>query len=64
MFVAEIWRYPVKSMAGEALDEAEVGPSGIPGDRVVQVFNGHGASRYCSHASRAARAPRDARSIR
>ena len=29
-------------MAGEALGEADVGLSGIPGDRVVQVFNGHG----------------------
>jgi uncharacterized protein YcbX len=42
MFVAEIWRYPVKSMAGERLDEADVGLSGIAGDRVVQVFNGKG----------------------
>jgi uncharacterized protein YcbX len=42
LFIAEIWRYPVKSMAGEALDEVDVGLSGIPGDRVVQVFDGHG----------------------
>jgi uncharacterized protein YcbX len=42
LFVAEIWRYPVKSMAGEALAEAEVGVAGIAGDRVVQVFNGQG----------------------
>jgi uncharacterized protein YcbX len=42
MHLAEIWRYPVKSMAGEALDEVEVGSSGIVGDRVVQVFNGQG----------------------
>jgi uncharacterized protein len=39
-FLKEIWRYPVKSMAGEALTQSEVGLSGIPGDRVVQVFNG------------------------
>ena len=31
--VSEIWRYPVKSMAGERLDQAEVGPRGIAGDR-------------------------------
>jgi uncharacterized protein len=31
--VREIWRYPVKSMAGERLDDADVGPAGIPGDR-------------------------------
>jgi len=42
LFVAEIWRYPVKSMAGEALGEADVGLAGIPGDRIVQIFNGHG----------------------
>ena len=31
--VAELWRYPVKSMAGERLDAAEVGWHGLPGDR-------------------------------
>ena len=31
--VREIWRYPVKSMAGELLDGCVVGPRGIPGDR-------------------------------
>ena len=33
MKIAEIWRYPVKSMLGEQLDEASVGPGGIQGDR-------------------------------
>ena len=42
MFVAEIWRYPVKSMAGEQLQSAQLSPSGIDGDRVVQVRNAHG----------------------
>jgi uncharacterized protein YcbX len=42
MFLAEIWRYPVKSMAGERLDEADVSLSGIAGDRIVQIFNGKG----------------------
>ena len=37
MRVAELWRYPVKSMAGERLDRAVLGPLGIEGDRVVQV---------------------------
>ncbi len=37
MHVAELWRYPVKSMAGERLMAAELGPNGIPGDRVFQV---------------------------
>ncbi len=39
MYVAEIWRYPVKSMAGEQLQSAHLTPSGIDGDRVIQVRN-------------------------
>jgi uncharacterized protein YcbX len=35
MRVEELWRYPVKSMAGERLDAVEVAGSGIEGDRVV-----------------------------
>jgi uncharacterized protein YcbX len=31
--VAELWRYPVKSMQGERLQSAELGPSGLAGDR-------------------------------
>ncbi len=31
--VAEIWRYPVKSMAGERIARTDVGVRGIPGDR-------------------------------
>ena len=31
--IAEIWRYPVKSMLGEQLEHANVGPGGIQGDR-------------------------------
>jgi hypothetical protein len=42
MHVAEIWRYPVKSMAGERLEEAELGPHGIPGDRIYQVRRADG----------------------
>ncbi len=33
MKIAEIWRYPVKSMLGEKLATADVGPGGIAGDR-------------------------------
>lgn len=42
MYVKEIWRYPVKSMAGELLERAEVTASGIDGDRLVQVQDEHG----------------------
>ncbi len=37
MHLAEIWRYPVKSMAGERLQEARLGGDGVEGDRRVQV---------------------------
>jgi len=40
MFVKEIWRYPVKSMAGERVREADVGKLGIAGDRTVLVHTG------------------------
>lgn len=42
MRVAELWRYPVKSMAGERLDVAEIGRLGIAGDRVVHVQDARG----------------------
>jgi uncharacterized protein len=42
MHLAELWRYPVKSMAGERLDRATLGPIGLHGDRVVQVYDGRG----------------------
>lgn len=32
-----LWRYPVKTMAGEPLREAELTANGIPGDRIVHV---------------------------
>lgn len=31
--VKEIWRYPVKGMAGESLGQCDIGPNGISGDR-------------------------------
>lgn len=37
MWIAELWRYPVKSMAGERLEEALIRPDGISGDRLVRV---------------------------
>jgi uncharacterized protein YcbX len=37
LFVAGLWRYPVKSLAGEALEEAVLTQDGIPGDRIVHV---------------------------
>jgi len=40
--VAEIWRYPVKTLAGEKLQRAALGPLGIVADRVVHVENAGG----------------------
>jgi len=42
MKVAAIWRYPVKSMAGERVDAISIDSSGLAGDRVVQVYNRSG----------------------
>ena len=42
MSVAELWRYPVKSLAGERLQRAVIGRDGIAGDRVVHVEDGRG----------------------
>lgn len=37
LWIAELWRYPVKSLRGEQLAVAELGGGGIAGDRVVHV---------------------------
>lgn len=41
MKLTEIWRYPVKTMAGEKLQRARLGPLGIEGDRIVHVEDAH-----------------------
>ena len=53
MRLDEIWRYPVKSMLGERLNEASVGPAGVEGDRqwaVVDASSGvsMSAKRYAA----------------
>src|SRR5216683_5157183 len=42
MVIQEIWRYPVKSMAGELLKTADITEHGISGDRIIQVRNASG----------------------
>jgi uncharacterized protein YcbX len=42
MHIAEIWRYPVKSMAGERIETIELGLLGMAGDRIVHVENRYG----------------------
>jgi uncharacterized protein YcbX len=42
MKVAALWRFPVKTMAGEPLGRARLGPLGIEGDRIVHVEDREG----------------------
>ena len=42
MRIAELWRYPVKSMGGEALEEARLTADGIAGDRALAVLDASG----------------------
>ena len=37
LHVTSLWRYPIKSLAGERLSETDVTADGIPGDRIVRV---------------------------
>src|ERR1700761_4544304 len=43
MHVAELWRYPVKSLRGEALRSVDVLPDGFRGDRRCQVRSSDGS---------------------
>ena len=40
MYVAELWIYPVKSLAGERLERTILTTDGVPGDRRLQVRDG------------------------
>ena len=42
MTLTAIWRYPVKSMAGERVGATEITRTGLAGDRVVQVYDRRG----------------------
>jgi uncharacterized protein YcbX len=37
--VAQLWRYPVKSMQGEQVDHLDLAPDGAPGDRELAVVD-------------------------
>jgi uncharacterized protein len=37
--VAELWRYPVKSLLGERVREVDAGPEGLAGDRQWALFD-------------------------
>jgi uncharacterized protein YcbX len=49
MSVGGLWRYPVKTLAGEAIDEARLTSLGIPGDRIVHVRGPEGVRTSRRH---------------
>jgi uncharacterized protein len=49
LHVAGLWRYPVKSLAGEPLQVATLTPSGIAGDRIVHVCGPEGVRTARRH---------------
>src|SRR5512145_668330 len=62
MRIKELWRFPVKSMAGERLETADLRDDGIAGDRTLVVMGAHGRivsarSRPALLAHRATTAP-------
>ena len=49
LFVAGLWRYPVKTLAGEPIEQAELTAGGIPGDRIVHVRGPEGVRTSRRH---------------
>jgi uncharacterized protein YcbX len=49
LFVASLWRYPVKTLAGERLASADLGPLGVAHDRIVQVYGPEGVRTSRKH---------------
>jgi uncharacterized protein len=49
MHVVSLWRYPVKSLAGQSLTDAQLTSLGIPGDRIVQVLGPEGVRTSRRH---------------
>ena len=47
--VAALWRYPVKTLGGESLLSATLGPAGISGDRIVRVIGPEGVHTSRRH---------------
>ena len=49
MRVAQLWRYPIKSLAGEALTSATITAAGVDGDRLVWVRGPEGVRTARRH---------------
>jgi uncharacterized protein len=47
--IGELWRYPVKTLAGERIDATDLTPDGIPGDRLVHVRGPEGVRTSRRH---------------
>ena len=50
LHVDQIWRYPVKTLAGEPLESAELADAGITGDRIVHVRGPEGVRTSRIHS--------------
>ena len=50
--IESVWRYPVKSMAGEQLDEVFVAFAGVMGDRLYGLVNDKGKPGFPWHTAR------------
>ena len=51
LHLAGLWRYPVKTLAGEALAETTLTDQGVPFDRIVQVYGPEGVRTSRRHWS-------------
>lgn len=49
LHVAGLWRYPVKTLAGESISESMLTTLGIPGDRIVHVEGPEGVRTSRRH---------------
>jgi hypothetical protein len=49
LHVDQLWRYPVKTLAGERLEAAQLTAAGIPGDRIVHVRGPEGVRTSRRH---------------
>jgi uncharacterized protein YcbX len=49
LYVAGLWRYPVKSLAGERLSHADIGVEGVRGDRRAWVLGPEGVRTSRRH---------------
>ena len=48
-YVAELWRYPVKSLAGERVSSTTLSPDGMAGDRIVRMRGPEGVRTSRRH---------------